>query len=141
MNFLILSRSNAKKFSYKKQEKPYIIISITDIASEKVVFNKSSYLKSVLRLNFDDVDTECDNAISDADAEKIVNFVTAWKNEVDLIVVHCEAGVSRSAGVCAALMLWLNDSDEPIFTNPFYKPNMKCYRTVLNQILKLQEKT
>ena len=141
MNFLILSRSNAKKFSYKKNEKPYIIISITDIASEKVVFNKNNCLKSVLRLNFDDVDAECDNAVSNSDAEKIVNFVTAWKNEVDLIVVHCEAGVSRSSGVCAALMLWLNGSDKLVFDNPFYKPNMKCYRTVLNQILKLQEKT
>lgn len=32
-------------------------------------------------------------------------------------------------------MLWLNKSDKEIFNNKAYKPNMLCYRTVLNELL------
>ena len=134
MNFLILSRNRAKEFSCRKQAYPYIIISITDVGAERVGFRKNVFLKDVLRVSFEDVDTDGVHAITDDDARKIVRFVNKWKKQVELIVIHCEAGMSRSAGVCAALMLWINGSDEFIFGNPFYKPNMKCYRTVLNQI-------
>lgn len=135
MDFLVLSRTKAKEYSYKRHDNPYIIISITDIASECVAFNKSQQLKAVLRLNFDDVDNKTSSAISPADAKRIVAFVKAWINQVELIIVHCEAGMSRSSGVCAALMLWINGDDAPIFSNAFYRPNMLCYRTVLNELL------
>lgn len=65
------------------------------------------------------------------DADKIVAFCLKWLPETDLIV-HCEAGVSRSAGVCAAIMKWYERSDTMIFNNPYFRPNMHCYRTVLN---------
>ena len=54
------------------------------------------------------------------------------KNKVDKFIVHCEAGVSRSAGVGAAIMKALNGDDWDVFKNPLKCPNMKCYRTVLN---------
>ncbi len=31
-------------------------------------------------------------------------------------------------------MLWLNGSDKPVFENAYYRPNMRCYRFVLNSI-------
>ncbi len=136
MKFLVLSRTKAKEYSYKHQNFPFIIISITDIDSERVVFNKSQQLKAVLRLNFDDVDNQITSAISPDDAKKIVAFVKSWINHIELIIVHCEAGMSRSSGVCAALMLWINGDDTPIFGNAFFRPNMLCYRTVLNELLK-----
>lgn len=136
MNFLILSRNNAKTFSYQKHFFPYVIISVTDISSKPVIFNKSSELKSVLRLSFDDIDFESDNAISDNDAKRIISFINQWKNQINLVVIHCEAGVSRSAGICAALMLWLNGSNKIIFDNSHYNPNIRCYRIVLREIQK-----
>ena len=48
------------------------------------------------------------------DAEKILNFVKGYPGPED-ILVHCGAGVSRSAGVAAALSLILNGSDWEIF--------------------------
>ena len=135
MDFLVLSRTKAKEYSYKCHDASYIIISITDIDSERIVFNKSKQLKAVLRLNFDDVDNKTASAISPDDAKRIVSFVKAWINQVELIIVHCEAGMSRSSGVCAALMLWINGDDTPIFGNAFFRPNMLCYRTVLNELL------
>ena len=41
------------------------------------------------------------------------------------------AGVSRSAGIGAALILIFDGSDLPVFLNGRYHPNMKCYRTIL----------
>ena len=136
MNFLVLSRKNAIEFSGKEHQTPYIIISITDVNSENVVFKESSQLKGIVRLKFNDTDSEGVPAITSKDAKQIIDFVEEWKNHVELIVVHCEAGISRSSGVCAALMLWLNGDDTPVFDNAFYKPNMRCYRTILNEALK-----
>ena len=82
------------------------------------------------------MDNQITSAISPDDAKKIVAFVKSWINHIELIIVHCEAGMSRSSGVCAALMLWINGDDTPIFGNAFFRPNMLCYRTVLNELLK-----
>lgn len=131
---MILSKEKAKSFSYKKTNVPYIIISITDIDSENVFFAKNPFLISVLRLKFNDVDKDEEGAITEEDAMHIAEFVKRYKDYAGLIVVHCEAGMSRSSGVCAALMKWLCNDDSYVFDNSFYRPNMKCYRRVLNAI-------
>ncbi len=134
MEFKILSRSKAKQFSYKFIPQSYVIISITDVDAQNVAFMRSDNLKDVLRLRFDDTEEDTLSAIMPRDAAKIVDFVLAWKDKADMIVVHCEMGVSRSAGVAAALMLWLNGSNDDVFGDINYSPNMRCYNTVL-QIL------
>ena len=73
------------------------------------------------------------NLFQISDAKKIIDLVEAHFEETEEIIVHCQAGISRSAGVAAALHLVLNDSDEPIFSNKRYKPNMRVYRMVLNE--------
>lgn len=65
------------------------------------------------------------------DADNIIQFVNQHINEVEQIIVHCGAGISRSAGVCAALMMIINGDDSAIFDNGQYCPNMHCYRLVL----------
>ena len=62
-------------------------------------------------------------------AKEILCFVKLHENEIDLIVVNCEAGISRSAGVAAALSKILNDEDEYFFKE--YLPNMLVYRIML----------
>lgn len=69
---------------------------------------------------------------SDEDAVKIVDLVDAHP-EAEHIIVHCTAGQSRSAGVAAALHKALNGTDEAIFKNRRYTPNMRAYRRVLNE--------
>jgi len=66
------------------------------------------------------------------DAKKIVDLVEAHP-EAKEIVVHCTAGKSRSAAVAAALHKILNGSDEPIFGNKRYQPNMRVYRMILEE--------
>lgn len=132
MIFQVMNRTNAKKYSYKTHGHKYIIISISDIGDSANKFNKSSELVDVLRLWFDDEEAPHPNCITSKDAEKIVNFVNQYIDKVDEIVVHCSAGVSRSAGVCGAIMCILTGSDDYIFDNPNFCPNMTCYRAVLN---------
>ena len=67
-------------------------------------------------------------------AEKILEFVSTYALEVDLIVVHCEAGISRSAGTASALSLIYNGEDQYYFDH--YLPNMLVYRKILNVAIK-----
>ena len=132
----ILNRKEAKKFSYESHDFKTAIISITDTDKADVVFEKNEVngIRAILRLKFDDVERDYKNehCITKEDAENIVKFVNKNKNKVDKFIVHCEAGVSRSAGVGAAIMKALNGDDWDVFKNPLKCPNMKCYRTVLN---------
>ena len=135
----ILNRKEAKKFSYESHDFKTAIISITDTDKADVVFEKNEVngIRAILRLKFDDVERDYKNehCITKEDAESIVKFVNKNKNKVDKFIVHCEAGVSRSAGVGAAIMKALNGDDWDVFKNPLKCPNMKCYRTVLNAFI------
>ena len=135
----ILNRKEAKKFSCESHDFKTAIISITDTDKADVVFDKNEVngIRAVLRLKFDDVERDYKNehCITKEDAENIVKFVNKNKNKVDKFIVHCEAGVSRSAGVGAAIMKALHGDDWDVFKNPLKCPNMKCYRTVLNAFI------
>ena len=52
----VLSRSKAKAWSYSCLEEPLVIISITDIDSDPVLFAQNGQIKSILHLTFNDVD-------------------------------------------------------------------------------------
>jgi len=65
-------------------------------------------------------------------AAQILDFLDAVKDEVNAIVCNCEAGVSRSSAVAAAILRITTGSDEKIFNDPRYIPNRFIYRTILN---------
>ena len=138
MFFKVLSRSDCKRFQHMKHDYVSAIISITDSDKTNIVFEKTAEnnIRSILLLQFDDVEAHShaknEVVISDNDAKRIVKFVNANKNKVDCFIVNCEAGVSRSAGCCAAIMLALTGDDSDIFDNPSKCPNMTVYRKVLN---------
>lgn len=158
MKYVVMSKSQAIRYTYEPHEDRSIIISISDSTdyTTKLLTTKENNIKSILYLHFDDIDNIngyevkkdegfvvdiyncCYDLISDEDAEKIVNFVNRHKDSVDAIIVHCRAGISRSSGVCAAIMKYLEGNDSAIFNNPKYHPNMRCYKTVLT---KFYEKT
>lgn len=131
MKFEVMSRGKARAFSYRPDIPDCIIVSITDCFARLNQFYPNPHIKGVLRLQFDDVDFGEENCITEKEGQKIVEFVNRFRDQVQEIVVHCEAGVSRSAGVCAALMKIIDGDDRPIFNNPRFCPNMACYRTVM----------
>lgn len=132
--FTVMSRSGARRFSFGNIAEKTVIISITDVDSDNNRFNRQSNIVGICEVKFDDVEKGEKNCITKNDAQKIVDFMKRHE-DVPNVVVHCEAGVSRSAGCCAALMYIYNGSDMEIFSNPRFCPNMTVYRTVLNAFM------
>lgn len=147
MKFIILSRHGAetmREIAYEhmsgrahKVEEPYIVISITDVGSDLANIPATKYCQAVFRTQFHDTDlpdTYCDGVpllpINDIQARKVWDFFKANKDSVNLCIVHCEAGISRSAGCAAALAKALGQDDQPIFKT--WRPNSLVYRKVLN---------
>lgn len=87
---------------------------------------------SVLRIVFDDVDVEDGPylAITDEQAEQIVDFVIreAESSEVNGIVVHCAAGISRSAAVAR----WVATAYNLPFNECYQNDNRLVYSKLLN---------
>lgn len=135
MQYKILSRAAAQKHSYKV-DMPTIIISITDPDKDIARFAKNPNIYGVCRVSFDDADKRVDDEIlmTHDDAKKIIDFVNRYRQNVDQIVVHCEAGMSRSAGVMAAIREWLDGDKFSVWNNPMYHPNRHCYRTMISNI-------
>lgn len=68
--------------------------------------------------------------MTDKDAKLITEFADKYKDI--LLIVHCDEGVSRSAGIAAAILRHYTGDDAQIFDNVFsYNPNMWCYFKVL----------
>lgn len=137
MKVYVFSRQRAKKFSYKVAE-PTLFISITDPAKDLNVFAPNPNIVSICRLQFDDTDTETlrpdEIIMTEKDAAKIKQYVMAFKDKVQCIVVHCEAGISRSSGVAAAIKKYLTGDDQDIFNDRRFCPNRHCYRLTLNAL-------
>jgi len=65
-------------------------------------------------------------------AREILNFLEKHKN-INLIYVNCEAGISRSSGVAAALSKIYNGIDDKYFDSRKYIPNMLVYSTIIKE--------
>lgn len=64
-------------------------------------------------------------------AEEVLRFVHNHWEQIDQLLVHCEAGISRSPAIAAAIShIKLGpESDTAYFTA--YKPNLLVYRMLL----------
>ena len=143
LKFLVLGRADIRTIT---PDVPYIVISITDPDKPDAEIAESPYKRAVLRLKFDDA-TYVDvpglegftlgNSIelTEVEADAILAFVKINLNTVEMIICQCEAGVSRSAGVAAALSWILQDDDDFFFAH--YCPNRRIYHTILDAAKKL----
>ena len=136
INISVKNKRDAVKASYHLSGKT-AIISINNVADAMYParFNHCEELVDVLSLFFDDVLREESGAMTKEDAVKIKDFLKKVLPNIEYLIVHCSAGVSRSAGVAAAIMKVVTGSDMGIFDNPKYRPNNHCYRTTLNELI------
>lgn len=134
VNVLVMSRKEAERYSHSTHfdESAVISVSTPDEQYDMNIYG-SIYngIKRILRLSFDDVDNGS-LAMTEGDAASIAEFVEENKDKT--IIVHCDAGISRSAGIAAAIMKHYNGDDTPIFNSRLYCPNMLCYRMVLEKL-------
>lgn len=141
MEVVVKSQYDAEAYSVEEHSEVSVIISIAseNMPNANISVHEANGIKDVLFMNFNDTDSKdlTSGCINDEDAENIKEFIEKYieNDSIDLIIVHCEAGVSRSAGVAAAIMKYLWNDDSAIFDNSKYHPNMLCYRTVLNTLM------
>lgn len=136
--FVILDRPDAVRYCYKDHEDRSIIVSINSSYSKAAYLTKTKEngIIAILPLWFDDITCLIDGCVlfDDSMAHNIIQFVNTWKYEADTFVVHCDAGISRSAAVCAAIRRHLGLEDMSIFDNYRYNPNPLVYYTMMEQI-------
>jgi predicted protein tyrosine phosphatase len=146
MHIAITNRVIAEKASALIKT-PHAIISITDPDSDLPAFAPNENRIAILSLRFYDLEDISDQMetkdaveylsqfgdglFKDVQAAEIVHFVEHIKDRVKGILIHCHAGVSRSAAVAAVIELMLNGSNERVFNDRRYSPNLYVYTKLL----------
>ena len=106
----IMSRNQVLAFSSAPHDEKTAVISISNmgVESPRLTQRVDNGIIVLLELHFDDVESISPRCMTDRQARMIAEFVFEFRDKVDRIVVSCEAGISRSAGVAAAIMKYLN---------------------------------
>lgn len=129
---LVLSENMAAAY---KPEPETVLIRIKEPGGFKVFPHEDLYVDT-LRMVFDDVDQPSvyDRLMTEEQAVEIVDFMDKHRDKK--LVVHCQAGISRSsATACAwAYMQGLPELEEEIRQNPCFYPNAHVYRLLVNEI-------
>lgn len=127
---------NRESLSVYEEDKPHFVISITDPQAQITYLPDNIHRLGILRMQFHDLDRPGDDYIfkeyvlfQQSDAKKIWDFAEPYLSKVKSIHVGCEAGISRSAGVAAAISKVRNSSDQYYFKR--YIPNRRVYSMLL----------
>jgi predicted protein tyrosine phosphatase len=64
-------------------------------------------------------------------ADRVLQFYEQYKNKVEIFLIHCAAGVSRSAGIAAALAEIHGQNTDKYFSS--FSPNTLIRKTILEQ--------
>ena len=134
MIYEIMNRKEARYASGETSAPTTAIISITDVGDEQNEFYPASWIYAVLHIQFDDVIERGHNCITKTNAQEIAEFALENYDKAERLIVHCEFGQSRSAGVAAALCQHFEGHDNGISTDPRYFPNWTCYKYVLRAL-------
>ena len=134
MEFFIYSRPAIERVA--AHEVPHVVISITTTEDDRARLPASAQCRGVLRLSFPDLENAIpgigpDELFGSAHADQIWDFVQRHRGQISRIVLHCDAGLSRSPGVAAALARVLVGDDSEFFQR--YHPNMRVYRVLLDR--------
>lgn len=143
MNITVVSRSDAIDFCNHAHLAQFVMISIsnpyTEYESQPFKSEKNNIV-DILRLSF--VDADCvgdldvyhkvakqEDMFSDEQAKQVVDFAEKYSNYP--FIIHCDAGISRSAGVGAAILKHYIGNDDKFFHSHWYAPNMYVYYKIL----------
>ena len=140
MEIHVMSRDGMTKFSQEEHPFESFAISVSDPDRTPIIIDvlNHSRIYSVHYFRFwDEVDPQY-GAMKEDDATLLAKFVLyEHKHKPDAhLVVNCEGGISRSAGIAAAISKYFNGNDHHYFHKSRFVPNMRCYRLVLDALHK-----
>jgi len=111
----------------------HVLISITDPKSSYPLVKASPGRFDILYVQFYDLGEphpKLKPIFNEEIAGRIWSFVNEYKDKVEAIICHCEAGLSRSPAVAAAIAKVLHGDDSEYFKT--FLPNSLVYSTMLN---------
>ena len=131
MKFIVLSRRVIREYTATRK---HIVISITDPEREYLKLPDVDSRVELLRFKFHDMDRPIEGykLFTQEQAKTIWNFFQRYEPQIETVVCHCEAGISRSAAVAAALAKVSGRDDSAFFKH--YHPNRLVYRTILEKV-------
>ena len=150
MKVEVLSRRKAIAYCHEKHTRPVVMISISDpnmrYPSSPFV-SRDNIIAAIVRLSFADADAQGKDVYGrDASSADLMQPEDGRKIKAALdahpdmdVIVHCDAGISRSAGVGAGILKAMTGDDSPIYDSPMYRPNSHCYRTTLEALTSARE--
>ena len=141
-NIMILSRPEAVYYCEGEHSRPSIMISISDpfhAYTDTPFVTRENNIRALLPLFFCDAEepgpdvyghmARAEDLMQPEDAAQIRDLLARYR-DYD-VIVHCDAGMSRSAGVAAAIVEASGGDASEIFDSPYYDPNLHCYQLLL----------
>lgn len=122
----IMSRPEAIKYCHKPQDERAVMISIStpfETYHSAPFSSPKNKVMRVLRLFFED-EVDGPNVMTERDAAAVADFIRRYA-DAPRIIVHCDAGRSRSAAVAAAVEEHFGGDPRTIFES--YEPNAHCF--------------
>lgn len=117
---LVLPRIDAQRFTY---DKPWACISISDSSCDEASIRDGNRV-DILKLEFDDIQRIKSGykRINFDQAKSIIEFTDKLWDEIDLLLIHCNAGISRSPA-CALVISERHQPEHAQLFEKLYSPN------------------
>ena len=127
MDIRVCSRRAAMAF---KCEVPWAAISITSNPQAWPELSRENRI-GLYQAYFLDATVPGEDSMTEVQAEEILEFVTWVWDKIECLMVHCDAGLSRSPAVAAGLAkIFIGEgADMPYFEK--YWPNYLVYKLIL----------
>ena len=142
MNFLVSSRARVEHENLAIV--PHIIISISTPGHRRSNPVRNEHTLGVIQLRFHDLDRmpEPSAAVHEVygpivlfdarHARAVIDLVNDHCLDMKAVIVHCDAGLSRSPALAAALAKKMNGDDDYFFRD--YTPNRHVYRVMTEEL-------
>lgn len=118
MQLLVMSRDEIEDYNMQENKYDSIVISISDIGGIEpfITPGERNKINKVLSLQFNDTerDDNISGGIEEKHVEAIYNFILDYLDRVDMLIVQCVKGESRSAGVAKAIKEIFEIEDDEI---------------------------
>lgn len=128
IDIVVLPKSDAKQFT---SEKPWAAISVSSDETQYANLSENNR-KGLLQMCFLDREFPHKDNFQKSHASQIIEFVFDVLPKIETLLIHCEAGVSRSPAIAAAIseILWGQKTSAIYFEK--YTPNNLIYRKILD---------